>query len=319
MCRPLHISRSLISRVGMVVLVGVLLWGASLATAQSRLDTFFLDTQKAEPFASTVPLEAGRRYRIAVDGTISPWTTNWNNGRYGAPEFGAMYPSPAGPDGWVGFDPVYAFSQPEPGDYPAKVRNLEIDFNGTWTPLAEFREFPYNPNHLYEFEVVGTDQPLRARFIDRPHRDNYGMFRFRVFSDIPIATPTPQPTPFPTNTPLIPGKAGFWINAVYEAERLNLAMHLVWSRPQPSPELDLILCVEVGGALYFFPDFGLTPQIALRVALLPGTDTGPFDVLSLPIPAPRTPFPMYWYAGFFENGALFQDLGIALSPVLIRK
>ena len=159
------------------------------------------DTFSGPVFTST--LELGQPYLITISGTWSYWgTAGWGTWTgtnasdvcAGQAEELPQIQSPGVTNGPVGMDPEYAFAWilgtgtlcpggSPIGSPPLHLASLQISLDGgsTWQHLEPIDK-AYNPEHSYQYLVVGLGSPadIGMRLLDFPTSDNYGVFTATV-------------------------------------------------------------------------------------------------------------------------------------------
>jgi hypothetical protein len=147
-------------------------------------------TEVVNTITTSGVLTAGQPYLITVSGTSSYWAVPvWTGTTIGSPEPAPMFLSPAvltASQGDVGFDWEYIFAYPNTshGDFlsggPVEVyyQGISLDNGATFQQLTPIAGQVYNPQHVYQFVVIGQGQNAQARTSDfGPHNDNYGRYK----------------------------------------------------------------------------------------------------------------------------------------------
>ena len=161
---------------------------ATTVVGDVELDMFRPDGSTA---SATGPLlEAGRSYALAIQGTYSVWTSEWDGGACkGIPDSAPMFPSPGGTNGPAGADPEYRFAIAEGSslcsseDVPDESNSVEWSVDGGST-FVHTDPVPAvtapNSDHTYVYEVVGEGSPIIFQREDGTSSDNYGILKITV-------------------------------------------------------------------------------------------------------------------------------------------
>ncbi len=171
----------------LTICTGMLMLAAAPAWAQK--EELWLDSQSATPIRSAAVLKRGTPYLLTMQGTYSTWGNIATPGaKSGKPESAPMFKSPKGANLQVGLDPEFVFAWPkgsglERSQEPSPRRNtgsIEISLDGGKTWKHPSSTAPFNAtDHKYTYELMGDDNVVQVRLLDKPHADNYG--RLQIF------------------------------------------------------------------------------------------------------------------------------------------
>lgn len=151
-----------------------------------------LDMYRPDGSTATVTgpvLEAGKAYRMFIQGTYSIWDSEWNSGSCaGTSEEAPMFPSAGALNGVVGVDAQFYFAVPKgsalcnetiPGSGGTPDISLDggNDFDNP-EPISP----PSAPaaDHRYEYEIVGQGHAVMFEREDSPSSDNYGILKITI-------------------------------------------------------------------------------------------------------------------------------------------
>jgi len=155
--------------------------------AELELDMYRPDGSTAT--ATGPVLEAGKAYRLIIQGTYSSWEGEWNSQPCkGTPEAAPMFPSAGASNGMVGIDAQFYFAVPSGSALcsqaiPRSGGTPDISLDGgndfddpePITPATA-----PTPDHRYEYEIVGQGHPVMFEREDSPSSDNYGVLRITI-------------------------------------------------------------------------------------------------------------------------------------------
>jgi len=173
----------------MILLNVFFIFFISCFNIKSFAETMSLDTSQisTNSISSIQILEENEIYLLTVKGTVSIWSSNsWYTICAGTPENEPMYESLNNNNGKTGVDAAYLFASVSGSPYcdaqlPIKEERLKIsldDGNSWFTP--NFIEASYNPNHSYTFFFQGKGHSLKAKYVDEPDTDNYGVIQLLI-------------------------------------------------------------------------------------------------------------------------------------------
>lgn len=166
--------------------VGLLMLVATPAWADK--EEVWLDSRSSTPVRSQMVLKRGTPYLVTMKGTYSTWSGRFAPGaKSGQPESAPMFTSPKGANKEVGFDPEFIFAWPkgsalerisEPS--PRRNSSIEVSLDGgkTWSHPSSTATFN-TTGHEYNYKLMGDNNALQVRLVDKPYTDNYG--RVQIF------------------------------------------------------------------------------------------------------------------------------------------
>ncbi len=181
---------------------------------------FFFDTHQifdntlVEEVSDTQVLTLGKEYCVTVSGTYSPWPEYWWTAPCGNPEPMPMYPSVNNTNGNTAADFEYKFAAPTPNAcagvvFPQELVSpprMEISLDNGTTWFHPSTGAAYNPNHIYQYTLVGQGFPLMVRHNDVFGSDNYGLILFDIMPCCATVVAIDSLFSFPSDTTLCEGE-----------------------------------------------------------------------------------------------------------------
>ena len=177
--------------------------GGDTGTSCSCSECIYLDTYDPNNTPpgdliahTTTTLQSGVPYLVTVKGTYAVWPLSWwiGNGQ-GAVEPAPEFPSPGGANGRVVADFEYLFGWYAPT--PVLSLPMHLPFQGvsvdggvTYNDLTPLAGQIYNPNHVYQYVIVGQGSQAFFKKHDYPTNDNYGQFKICVQKLVPCSSGT---------------------------------------------------------------------------------------------------------------------------------
>ncbi|HEX5754667.1 MAG TPA: FAD-dependent oxidoreductase [Archangium sp.] len=157
------------------------------APARAQSEELWLESRSSGTLQSQTALQAGKAYRLTLQGTFSLWPDIANPSRLGGePERAPRFPSPGGAaNKQVGLDPEFVFAWPvgashdrtsEPSPRRQDLIQISLDGGRTWRHPATPAPYAMG-SHEYHYPLTGAGQPLQLRVTGGSHSSSYGRLK----------------------------------------------------------------------------------------------------------------------------------------------